>query len=54
MIALMIKKYGELEQSLEFQEIPVPTIQSNQLRIKTHASSFNPLDYKIVRGDFKA
>ena len=54
MISLMIKKYGELEQSLEFQEIPVPKIQPNQLLIKTQASSFNPLDYKIVRGDFKA
>jgi len=54
MISLMIKKYGDLEQSLEFQEIPVPVIQPNQLLIRTQASSFNPLDYKIVRGDFKA
>ena len=54
MISLMMNKYGELEQSLEFQEIPIPIIQSNQLLIRTRASSFNPLDYKIVRGDFKA
>ena len=54
MISLMIKKYGDLEQSLEFQRIPVPVIQSSQLLIRTQAASFNPLDYKIVRGDFKA
>ena len=50
----MIKKYGDLEQSLEFQRIPVPVIQPSQLLIRTQAASFNPLDYKIVRGDFKA
>ena len=50
----MIKTYGDLEQSLEFQEIPVPVIQPDQLLIRNQASSFNPLDYKIVRGDFKA
>ena len=37
MISLMIKKYGDLEQSLEFQEIPVPVIQPNQLLIRTQA-----------------
>ena len=53
MISLVIKKYGDLKQSLEFQEIPVPVIQPNQLLIRTQAASFNPLYYKIVRGDFK-
>jgi NADPH:quinone reductase-like Zn-dependent oxidoreductase len=54
MKSLMITKYGELSTSLEIQEVPIPSIAPNQILIKTHASSFNPLDYKIVRGDFKA
>jgi len=54
MKALMITKYGDLNTSLEIQEVPKPTIGPNQILIKTHAASFNPLDYKIVRGDFKA
>ena len=54
MKSLMITKYGELSTSLEIQEVPIHSIAPNQILIKTHASSFNPLDYKIVRGDFKA
>ena len=54
MKSLMIKKYGDLTKNLEIQEIPLPSFGPNQILIKTHAASFNPLDYKIVRGDFKA
>ena len=54
MKSLMIKKYGDLTKNLEIQEVPLPSFGSNQILIKTHAASFNPLDYKIVRGDFKA
>ena len=54
MQSLMITKYGDLNTSLEIQEVPIPTIGPNQILIKTHAASFNPLDFKIVRGDFKA
>ena len=54
MQSLMITKYGDLNTSLEIQEVPIPTIDPNQILIKTHAASFNPLDFKIVRGDFKA
>ena len=54
MKSLMITKYGSLESSLEIQDIPIPKLEEEQVLIKAKAASFNPLDYKIVRGDFKA
>ena len=54
MHSLMITKYGDLNTSLEIQEVPIPAIGPNQILIKSHAASFNPLDFKTVRGDFKA
>jgi len=52
MKSLMITKYGDIDSSLEKQEVPKPIIEANQILIKTYSSSFNPYDYKIVRGDF--
>ena len=54
MKSLMITKYGDISSSLEQQEVTKPIIEANQILIKTYSSSFNPYDYKIVRGDFKA
>ena len=53
MKSLMITKYGSLKTSLKFQDIPIPKLEEDQILIKGQAASFNPLDYKIVRGDFK-
>ena len=49
----MITKYGSLNTSLKFQNMPIPKLEEDQILIKGQAASFNPLDYKIVRGDFK-
>ena len=54
MKSLMITKYGDINSSLEEQEIANPILEENQILIKTYSSSFNPIDFKIVRGDFKA
>jgi NADPH:quinone reductase-like Zn-dependent oxidoreductase len=54
MKSLMITKYGDISSSLEKQEVPKPIIEANQILIKTYSSSFNPYDYKVVKGDFKA
>ena len=50
----MMTKYGDVIISLEVQEVSLPTVGANQILIKTHSASFNPIDYKILRGDFKA
>jgi NADPH:quinone reductase-like Zn-dependent oxidoreductase len=50
----MMTKYGDIGTSLEEQEVSIPTVSANQILIKTHSASFNPIDYKILRGDFKA
>ena len=54
MKSLMMTKYGDIGTSLEEQEVSIPTVAANQILIKTHSASFNPIDYKILRGDFKA
>jgi NADPH:quinone reductase-like Zn-dependent oxidoreductase len=54
MKSLMMTKYGDVNISLEVQEVSLPTVGANQILIKTHFASFNPIDYKILRGDFKA
>ena len=54
MKSLMITKYGDVNSSLEEQEVPKPAVKANQILIKTFSSSFNPIDYKIVSGDYKA
>ena len=54
MTSLMMTKYGKINEVLEFQKINKPTISSKQILIKTKATSYNPLDYKIIRGDFKS
>ena len=53
MKSLMITQYGSLNTSLKFQDMPIPKFEEDQILIKSQAASFNPLDYKIVRGDFK-
>ena len=54
MKSLMMTKYGDVKSSLKQQEVPIPTVGENQMLIKTHSASFNPIDYKILRGDFRA
>ena len=54
MKSLMITKYGDINSSLEEQEIAKPEVGANQILIKTYASSFNPMDHMIVKGDYKA
>ena len=54
MKSLMITKYGDINSSLEEQDIPKPLVEANQILIRTYSSSFNPIDQMIVKGDYKA
>lgn len=49
MTSLMMTKHGKINEVLEFQKVNKPTINSKQILIKTKATSYNPLDYKIIR-----
>jgi NADPH:quinone reductase-like Zn-dependent oxidoreductase len=52
MKAVATSTYGTAE-TMRFQEVPIPEPNKNQLLIKVHACSVNPIDWKILRGDFK-
>jgi len=49
---VLYNRFGD-EQVLEVQEQPTPTIAKNQLLIQVKATSINPLDWKIYRGEMK-
>ena len=52
MKSLMVTKYGDISSSLEVQELTKPEVQADQILIKVYSSSFNPFDYKFIKGDF--
>ncbi|WP_199609473.1 NADP-dependent oxidoreductase [Flocculibacter collagenilyticus] len=54
MQALQLTQYGDIDASLSFNTIAKPTITSSQVLVKVNASSINPVDYKVVNGNFKA
>lgn len=54
MQALMMTRYGDVNTSLEFQSRPVPTPGPTEVLIEVRAASINPIDYKVLRGDYKA
>ncbi len=53
MEAAYINHYGKLEQ-IQFGKQPKPTIQNDEVLVKVHAVSINPLDLRMVEGEFKA
>ena len=49
MQAIQISEYGD-SSVLELANAPIPTLESNDVLIKVHASSINPVDWKIREG----
>lgn len=55
MRALVITSYGSTDSALEFKDIAAPSkdLKSNEVYIKVHAASINPVDWKIAAGQLK-
>lgn len=53
MKALQIVKYGDIKNSLAFNEVSKPTIQENDILIQVKAAAINPIDKSIVLGNLQ-
>ncbi|AQU78961.1 MULTISPECIES: NADP-dependent oxidoreductase [Planococcus] len=52
MRAIIIDSYGGIEQ-LKEREVETPTINENQVLVEVHATSINPIDWKLREGYLK-
>jgi NADPH:quinone reductase-like Zn-dependent oxidoreductase len=52
MKAVLINRYGSAE-VLQYADVEKPQIKSDQLLVKVHATSVNPIDWKIRKGMLK-
>jgi len=51
MKALILNTFGGPE-SFELREVPKPVPQAGQVLVRVHATSINPLDFQVRRGDY--
>ncbi|HWH87714.1 MAG TPA: zinc-dependent alcohol dehydrogenase family protein [Pseudomonas sp.] len=51
MKAMILKSFGGPE-SFELSDVPKPVPQAGQVLVRVHATSINPLDYQVRRGDY--
>ncbi|WP_346292892.1 NAD(P)-dependent alcohol dehydrogenase [Sphaerothrix gracilis] len=49
MKAIVINQYGSAD-ALEYVDLPEPTFNANELKVKVQAASINPVDWKIRQG----
>ncbi|MCX8279236.1 zinc-dependent alcohol dehydrogenase family protein [Phyllobacterium sp. 0TCS1.6C] len=52
MKAMILKSFGGPE-AFELTEVPKPVPQAGQVLVRVHATSINPLDYQVRRGDYR-
>lgn len=52
MKAIVIEEYGSADQLVE-REVPTPEIKDNQVLVELHATSINPVDWKVREGYLK-
>ena len=53
MKALQIQKYGEIKDSLVFNEVSRPQVQAKDVLIEVKAAAINPIDKSIVLGNLQ-
>ena len=51
MKALVLRSFGGAE-SFELCDVPKPVARTGQVLVRVHATSINPLDYQVRRGDY--
>ncbi|KWU56634.1 NADPH:quinone reductase [Bacillus mycoides] len=52
MKAIVINQYGSVEE-LQERQVPKPVVKCNEVLIRIHATSVNPVDWKIRKGDLQ-
>jgi NADPH2:quinone reductase len=52
MKAMILNSFGGPE-SFELCDVPKPVPQAGQVLVRVHATSINPLDYQVRRGDYR-
>lgn len=52
MKAFTIDRYGK-KSTLRLSDMPTPELRDDEVLVEVHATSVNPLDFKIRNGDFK-
>ena len=53
MKALQLVKYGEIKDSLSFNEVSKPIVQANDVIIEIKAAAINPIDKSIILGNLQ-
>ena len=54
MKSLQVVKYGEISESLAFNETDKPQVQANDVLIEVKASAINPIDKSIILGNLQS
>lgn len=53
MQALRYAAFGPIADVLRFEDVPAPTAGEHEVVVRTHFVSINPLDWKLVEGQFR-